>query len=87
MTVLATEEQTSRDVAKKKSTPPRNDEAVRIKTEVAAKARIAAAFAGVTISEYLSEILDPILTKAINEGHARMNKASSAKPKRQQSSE
>lgn len=74
MSLMATREQ---DVAKKRATPPRNDEAVRIRKDVAAKARVAAAFAGETISEYLSAILDPILTKAIDESHARMNRPQS----------
>jgi hypothetical protein len=75
MSLMATREQTEQDVAKKRATPQRNDEAVRIRKDVAAKARIAAAFAGETISEYLSNILDPILSKSINEGYAKMNKA------------
>lgn len=68
-------------VSKRRSAVPRNDEAVRIRSEVAAKARIAAAYAGESISEYLSRILDPILTEAIEQGHAKISEAASVKKK------
>jgi hypothetical protein len=74
MSLLATSEQTEKDVAKKRATPQRNDEAVRLRKDVTAKARIAAAFAGVSILDYLSDLLDPILTRAINDAHAKMNR-------------
>jgi hypothetical protein len=74
MTALATEEQMRQDVAKKKPTPPRNDEAVRIRSDVAAKARIAAAYFGISISDYISNVLDPIVTRDIDEGHSRISK-------------
>lgn len=72
MSVMATREP---EVAKKRVTPPRDDEAVRLRKEVTAKARIAAAFAGESILDYLSDLLDPILSKAISEGYAKMNKS------------
>lgn len=62
------------EVAKRKPTAPRNDEAIRIRSEVAAKARIAAAFAGESLTEYISNLLEPILTKAISDGYAKISK-------------
>jgi divalent metal cation (Fe/Co/Zn/Cd) transporter len=78
MTALATMEQ---DVAKKKAAQVRNDEAVRIRSDVAAKARVAAAYLGLSITEYISNVLDPIVEKDIEEGHIRLRKAA-PKPKR-----
>lgn len=84
MEALATE----RVVAKKKVNPPRNDEAVRLRSDVAAKARIAASYEGESITDLLSNLLDPLLTKLINDGHARISKMSTGtKGKRPDASE
>jgi hypothetical protein len=77
MAGTATLERAEQVVAKKKAVQPRNDEAVRIRSDVASKARIAAAFAGESITDYLSNLLEPLLTKAIDEGYARTKKSSS----------
>jgi hypothetical protein len=67
---------------------PRNDEAIRIRSDVAAKARIAASYLGLSITDYVSNVLEPIVSKDINEGHARISKGFlPKKPKRTESSE
>lgn len=63
MTALATEEQTGSAVAKKKITPPRNDEAVRIRSDVIAKARVVASFENKSIADYISDTLRPIVDR------------------------
>jgi hypothetical protein len=55
---------------------PSGCSAVRIRSDVAAKARIAASYEGESITDLLSNLLDPLLTKLINDGHARISKMS-----------
>jgi hypothetical protein len=76
MTALATEEQMRQDVAKKKATPPRNDEAVRIRNDVIAKARVVASFENKSIADYISDTLRPI----VDRDFARHIKKHSGKP-------
>jgi hypothetical protein len=52
----------------------RNDVVVKIDSAVMAKVRVAAAFKGQSIAEYLSTIVEPIADHDIDEGHARMRK-------------
>jgi hypothetical protein len=58
----------------------RNDVPVKIDAEVLAMARIASAYKGVSLAEYLSESLRPIAMRDIDESHARLAKPP-AKPK------
>lgn len=61
-------------VARKKKTQPRNDEVIRIRSEVAAKVRIVTAYTGETIADYVSNIIDPIVSKAVVEEQAKYNR-------------
>jgi T5orf172 domain len=47
-------------------------ETVKVDEEVIRKARIAASYKGVTLAEYLSEALRPIVDRDIEEGHAQL---------------
>jgi hypothetical protein len=58
----------------------RNDAPVKIDVEVLADARIAAAYKGLSLAEYLSEALRPIVLRDMEEGHAQRLK-SPGKPK------
>jgi hypothetical protein len=50
----------------------RTDVPVKVDEEVIRKARIAASYKGVTLAEYLSEALRPIVDRDIEEGHTRL---------------
>lgn len=50
--------------------PKRLDTPVRIENQVLADARIAAAFKGMTLGEYISEALKPVVARDIAEGIA-----------------
>lgn len=58
----------------------RNDQPVKIDTHVLAKVRIAAAYKGVSIAEYLSSAIEPIADRDIDEQHAKLRKATEEKP-------
>lgn len=49
----------------------RNDVSVKVDATVVNEARIAAAFKGQTLAEYLSETLRPIVARDIEEGYAQ----------------
>jgi hypothetical protein len=49
----------------------RNDAPVKIDVQVLADARIAAAYKGLSLAEYLSEALRPIVLRDMEEGHAQ----------------
>lgn len=67
-------------MAKKTDLPKRNDSPVKIDTVVLIEARIAAAYKGLSLAEYLSETLRPIVARDIEEQHAQRAK-SAGKPK------
>jgi hypothetical protein len=47
--------------------PKRNDAPVKIDAEVVRKGRIVAAFRGITLAEYFSERLDPLVSADLKE--------------------
>jgi hypothetical protein len=49
----------------------RNDVSVKMDAEVVNDARIAASYSGMSLAEYLSETLRPIVERDIEEGHKR----------------
>lgn len=65
----------------------RNDTPVRIDNDVLEDCRIAAAFQGKSIAEYVSDILRPIAKRDIEEGYAKRIKGDedSSPPKRKRS--
>ena len=64
-------------------TTKRNDVSVKIDADVVNDARIVASFNGMTLAEYLSETLRPIVEAGIREGYQRrMGAQSPQKPKR-----
>jgi hypothetical protein len=60
----------------------RNDVSVKVDVEVIADARIAAAYKGMPLAEYLSESLRPIVARDIEEGHAAKAAKAAGKGKR-----
>jgi hypothetical protein len=56
-------------------------ESVRLESDVAADARIAAAYAGKSLTEFLSDALRPIVAKVIEEGHAKREQGQKGGPK------
>ena len=65
------------------ATPKRHDVPVKIDAGVMVKVRIAAAYKGQSIAEYLSEIADAAADRDIDERHAAMRaKPVEAAPKR-----
>lgn len=58
-------------MAKDKEQTKRNDVPVRIDAEVLEDVRIAAAYAGISIAEYLSEKMRPIAAQDVEEGHKK----------------
>jgi hypothetical protein len=58
----------------------RNDIAVKVDAQVVADARIAASYKGLSLAEYVSEVLRPIVLRDIEEGHAQRMKPAT-KPK------
>jgi hypothetical protein len=65
---------------KKQGGSRRADMPVRIGIDVLERARIAAAFAGKTLSEYITDRLRPLVEQDIDEGYAR-SKPTGRKPK------
>lgn len=60
-------------------TTKRNDAPAKIDVEVLADCRVAAAYKGMSLAEYLSETLRPIAAKDIEEAHSRRAKPSGRK--------
>ena len=60
----------------------RNDVAVKIDAEVARQAKIVAAFKDVSLAEFLSEALRPIVEKELVEQSARAAKGAVTPPKK-----
>lgn len=50
----------------------RDDTTMKVDRFVAERARIAASFKGLSLSEYVSEILRPIVNRDIQEGYRKM---------------
>ena len=57
-------------------------ESVRIDAKVLADARIAAAYVGKAVGEYISDIVRPAAARDIDEHHERRAKPQNPKPKR-----
>lgn len=60
-------------VAKKPKTEgvKRDDTTMKVDRVVAEDARIAASYKGISLSEYVSEVLRPIVQRDIDEGHRK----------------
>lgn len=69
------------DVTEAKMATKRNDIPVKIDAVVVADARIAASYKGLSLAEYVSEVLRPIVLRDIEEGHAKKMKGQAPKPK------
>lgn len=59
----------------------RKDVSVKVDEAVINDARIAAAYKGISLAEYLSESLRPIVAKDIEEGHEKRKTPKVRKPK------
>ena len=59
----------------------RNDVSVKMDADVIADCRIAAAFKGLSLAEYLSETMRAVAKKDIEEGYTRRQKGDHPKPK------
>jgi hypothetical protein len=64
---------------REEAAPKRNDVPVKVDIQVVADARIAAAYKGLSLAEYISETLRPLVAKDIEDSHAQRSKQ--AKPK------
>ena len=60
----------------------RNDTAVKVDAEVISEAKMVAASRGVTLAEYISEILRPIVHRDLEAEMTRRLKGGESKPKR-----
>jgi predicted HicB family RNase H-like nuclease len=68
-------------VARKKSSfdpGKRTDTTVKLDKEVAEDAKIAASYKGLSVAQYVTEVLRPIVARDIEEGHKRHEAAKKA---------
>lgn len=61
---------------------PKQSESVRLSMEAITKARVAAAYQGKTIGEYISDVVLAVVDQHIDEGHSKLAKPKDPKPKK-----